>query len=161
MYQQKALASLIMPVVVFAFCYASATAAPPAEKRVLWYKNLYTAHQQALATKKPMMLVFGADWCTYCKKLDKETLGDPRMAEFVNHSFVPVQLDLERDQRIAKILEVDRVPCTVILTPDADLLGRLIGYADVNAYYTHLQKARRVQSEVQTAKHEKINRPIR
>lgn len=150
------LASLVAPVIAVSFLFSTAYAAPPAKKQapgVKWEKDLRTAHKRAVTLKKPLLIVFDAEWCTYCKKLDQKTLGDARMARFINAAFIPLHLDLEKDTKIAQVLDVDRVPCTVVLSPDADLLGRLVGYADVDEYYTHLQKARRVHKLIRQAEY--------
>jgi thioredoxin-related protein len=150
------LASLIVPVIAVSFLLGTAYAAPPAEKAapgIKWQKDLRAAHDEAMTLKKPLLIVFDAEWCTYCKKLEQQTLSDKRMARFINAAFIPLHLDLEKDSKIAKALDVNRVPCTVILSPDADLLGRLIGYADVDEYYTHLQKARRVHKLIRQAQY--------
>src|SRR5580765_4620962 len=93
--------------------------APP----ITWMHDLKKARKISLSTGKPMLIVFGGPWCQYCKKLDKEVLGHPTVARYINTSFVPVHLDSEKDQRAAQILEVKALPTTVILNSDADLLG--------------------------------------
>jgi thiol:disulfide interchange protein len=95
-----------------------------------WYAGLKIAHEESQRTGRPMLVVFKADWCDHCKRLDRETFSDARVARYINESFVPLELDLERDAGIAKALEVERIPCTLALNPQADLLGRIVGYVD-------------------------------
>jgi uncharacterized protein YyaL (SSP411 family) len=86
--------------------------------------------------------VFGASWCGYCRKLEQETLGDPRMAAYVNAAFVPVRVDLDKDRKAAEFLKVEAVPATIVLTPGIELLARHDGYAPVAPYAQVLQQAR-------------------
>ena len=113
---------------------APAAVAAPAAAGVRWRKDLKTAHAEAARTGKPLMLVFGAEWCVYCHKLTDETLADPALAARVNARFVPVQLDFDRDAKLAEILEIETLPQAVILSPKADLLGRAAGFHNVEQF---------------------------
>lgn len=116
--------------------------------KIHWRSNLDQAHAEAVKSNKPMLVVFGAEWCTFCKKMDDTAFVDPTLVTFVNNSFVPVQLDLDQNQRTAAILEVDRIPATVALAPNADLLGRVIGYVNVDTYRESLSKVRTLHQKV-------------
>ena len=83
--------------------------------------------------------------------MEGKTLSDPRMIEYLRKTFVPVWLDLDQNERIAKILEVQSVPSTIVLSPEADLLGRLVGYVDVERYQNDLGAALRLQDLIQQA----------
>ena len=122
---------------------------------VVWQTDLKAAHKLAVSTNRPLLVVFGAPWCTFCKKLERETLGDPNMAAFVNSSFVPVHLDFEKDRNVADILEVKSLPASVILSTDADLLGTIVGYVKSPEYRESLRAAlvlnRRIQQDQASA----------
>ncbi len=111
------------------------------DREVKWYSDLTAAHRAALAANRPMLLVFSASWCVPCKRMDKEALHDPVLARYINASFIPVHLDVDRDQRVAKILEITSVPTTVVLSPNADLLGRIPEYRGKAPYQKSLQIA--------------------
>ena len=123
----------------------------PSKPRINWQKDIFTAHDVSLKTGKPILIVFGADWCTYCKKLDEYTLSHPGMTKYVNSSFVPVYLDFDREKRIVDILKIDKIPCTVVLSPHADLLSKQFGYLRPVAYHDVLQKAHQLQQKIQQA----------
>jgi thioredoxin-related protein len=139
-------------ILVFAISFVAPTqssAAKPAPAKVKWHNDLKKAHEASVASNKPILIVFGAKWCGYCKILDQKTLSNSRMVKYVNSEFTPLRLDFDKDRRIAKILEVDSVPCTVILSPQADLLGKVVGYVDTAKYQKTLDKARKLQKEIQ------------
>lgn len=121
--------------------------AAPAADQIEWFTDLYEAHQVSIQTGRPMMIVFGAEWCHYCKQLESQTLSQPQMIAYVNQHFVPVHLDMDkdRDKEVARILEVKPLPCTVVLSPQADLLGKILGYYDVPSFRMHLEEARGTQ----------------
>ncbi len=126
----------------------SSQAAPPfslsrtSAHQLKWQTNLQAAHKIASAENKPMLLVFGADWCHYCKKLEKETLNSKEVSSYVNDSFVAIHLDADKDKRVAEILKVSSLPCTIVLSPNADLLGRIEGFYTSAPYYKQLATAR-------------------
>lgn len=129
--------------------------ASPSKDAVNWYSDLETAHQASLKSHKPILIVFDASWCTYCRKLEKDTLSDPRMASYLNQAFEPVHLDFDKDREIANVLKVKSIPCTVILSSEADLLARQIGYSKVPRYHAMLEKARKLQAVIRHIEYSK------
>lgn len=95
---------------------------------IRWHHDLKAAHKIAVATRRPLLVVFGGASCTYCRQFESKTLSDPAVASYVNAQFVPVHLDFEKDRRIADILEIQSLPTSVVLNADADLLGSVVGF---------------------------------
>ena len=145
--------SRIIGVTVCAVAMANlvAQAADPGPG-VHWQRDLKSAHKLALAQGKPILIVFGADWCTYCHKLERNVINQPETAAYINANFVAVHLDADHDKKVAEILEVDSLPCTVVLSPNAELLGKFKGYAEAPKYTANLNHAQQVYRELQTAK---------
>ena len=101
---------------------------------IRWRADLKTAHAEAARTGKPLLLLFGAEWCVYCHKQTDETLADPAIAARINDGFVPVRLDFDRDAKLAEVLEIKTLPQAVLLSPKADLLGRAAGFHNVEQF---------------------------
>ena len=112
-------------------------------KDIAWFHDLYEARRRSLETGRPMLIVFGAPWCHYCREMERTTLADPKIVSYVSSSYIPVRLDADRDKRIADILKVKPIPCTIVLSPNAEPLTKIVGYRDVPKYYGELEKARR------------------
>lgn len=123
-------------------------AAEPGAQGIQWQTDIFKAHDISVKTDKPMLILVSSESCPPCNKLKSTTLVDPRITKFVNQSFVPVKLDFEKDARVIEILEVEHIPTTIVLSPDADLLGRLVGYASVQDYYKALDKTRQIQGKI-------------
>jgi thioredoxin-like negative regulator of GroEL len=119
--------------------------------KIRWHKDLKTAHRVAVREDKPLLILFSASWCTYCHKLQRETLGEKPMVAYVEEHFVPVLLDFDKDTRIAQVLEVESLPCTVVLSPQVDLLVRQVGYSKAPAFRETLQSALDRQTQIQQA----------
>ncbi len=126
-----------------------------AANQIKWHTDLETAHQAAMKSNKPVFIVFDASWCTYCRKLEKDTLSDPRMARYLNQAFEPVHLDFDKDREIADTLKVKSIPCTVVLSAEADLLARQVGYSKVPRYHAMLEKARKLQAVIRHIEYSK------
>lgn len=126
--------------------------------KVKWQKSLKTAQKMAQQQDKPIMIVFGASWCTFCHKLERETLSERRTAAMIEREFIPVHLDFNKEKRVADILEVERLPCTVILTPEADLLLKFEGFAEPKEFQSSMAAALEKRAEVKQVGSESIRR---
>jgi thioredoxin-like negative regulator of GroEL len=144
--------SRVAGLMMAAWLVAAAAAADPPKATVAWQNDLKAARKQALQTGRPMLIVFGAKWCTHCGKFEQNTLGNPTMAGYINREFIPVHLDFDKEQMAAEILEVEALPCTVILSPDADLLGRVVGAKAPKDFWEALQDAKDEQARIRQAR---------
>ena len=116
---------------------------------IVWHKNLRKAHEVSVEANKPMLVLFSSKSCRYCDKLEALTLAEAEVHKLIRQGFVAVKLDLVRDQKVAEILEVEAVPCTIVLTPEADLVGRITGFLEPDRYRLQLLKAKVLQDELQ------------
>lgn len=128
-------------------------AAEPPVKVARWQTDFYKAHELALEQDKPLLVVFGASWCGYCHKMERETLADPKLSERIADEFVPVHLDLDRNKAIARALEVQSIPCAIVLSPNADLLGRQIGYASAEKFQQTLTTSLAQHTRIRQTRH--------
>lgn len=131
---------------------AKGAVAPAKKSPVSWQTDLKAAQKLSAKTGRPMLIVFGAEWCTHCHKFEDTTLANPTMAGYINKEFIPVHLDFDQSEETAQVLEVEAIPCTVILSPDADLLGKVVGAKPAKDYWEALQDARDEQLRVRQAR---------
>jgi thioredoxin-like negative regulator of GroEL len=119
---------------------------------IQWHTDLQAAHRESLRLNRPVLIVFGAEWCHFCTKLENESLGHPQIAQYVNQTFIPVHLNFDVSEREAKILGVEAIPCVVALTPQAELVGRLDGFAAPQKVADMLVGATQMQTKLQQAR---------
>lgn len=110
---------------------------PEIPEKVNWIENdPLKAYERAAKEGKPLIIMFHADWCNYCKKMDTETLQSPAFRQFANDA-VFLKLDVEKDdsygntKNLMTRLGVTEYPAISILDvkPDSvNLRGRIIGY---------------------------------
>ena len=60
-----------------------------------WY-SYKEGFAKALKEKKPMVIDFYADWCKWCKVMDKETFADSEVANKMNREFVAIRIHMDR-----------------------------------------------------------------
>lgn len=151
--------SRILPFVIFTtiaaatFTFASPLAqllrSDEPEQHFHWRTDLAIAHAESILKNQPMLIFIGGNKCGYCTQMEDSTLSDPSTIQYLNDEFIPVHLDIDDNQKIARILEVERIPCTIALSPRADLLGRFTGYVDTSNYLAALRKVRRLNDRVE------------
>lgn len=95
---------------------------------------LEAAIQQASAAGQPVLLDFYADWCVECKRLERETFGDPRVAQRLA-GFTLLRADVtandETDRALMAGLSLFGPPAVLLYDPAGQERRdqRLIGFA--------------------------------
>jgi len=120
--------------------------------KVRWKTDLKAAQKEAKETDRPMLIVFGAEWCTHCDRFERTTLAEPAMVAAINRDFIAVRLDFDEEQKTAQVMEVEALPCTVILSPEADLLVRVIGAKPSTEFQRILKQAKVEHTRIRTAR---------
>jgi thiol:disulfide interchange protein len=77
---------------------------------------------------KKIFLNFYADWCHYCQVMEEKTFQDSAVAAFLNDYYIPIQVDSDRQRKIAKEYRVQGLPTTFFLAEDGDSIGSQPGY---------------------------------
>lgn len=107
-------------------------------------------------TPKKIMVKFYADWCTMCKRMDKQTFSNPEIIKYINENYYAVKFNAEGNEPVSfrgisftnpdfdpkrkptygggpqhqfvKHFGVRGYPTTVFLDENQSLLTGLIGY---------------------------------
>ncbi len=83
---------------------------------------------QGEAQHKKVFLVFLADWCQYCHKMNKETFQDPTVIAYVNQNFIPISVDLDKEQDIGNKYQVRGLPTTFFLSEKGQRIANRPGF---------------------------------
>lgn len=81
--------------------------------------------------------------------MHRETFTDRNLIALIEREFIPITLDFDKETKVVEVLEVEQLPCTVVLSPQADLLLKFVGFAKADAYQKKLQAALTKRAEIQ------------
>lgn len=74
---------------------------------------------------KPMLLLFHLSYCYRCKAMERKVYKDPKVIQFINEHFIPVEVDLDKEKPTAKLFEVDYTPTHIFIAPDGSTALRV------------------------------------
>ena len=95
----------------------------------LWLQHPDAAFTQAAAEDKPLVIVFHADWCPVCQKMERTTFQNAEVVERLR-SVVPLKVDVDDRQDLADRFGVTALPTTVVATPAGETVTFKTGYLD-------------------------------
>lgn len=96
----------------------------------------------AQQTNKKVLIDVYTDWCTWCKKMDKDVYTNPDVKAVLQSYFVAVKLNAESSREltykgrrltemtIARAMGVNGYPTTVFLYSNAEPLTKVAGYIE-------------------------------
>jgi thioredoxin-related protein len=108
---------------------------------VTWY-GFNDGMKLALAQKKPMVIDFFADWCVWCKKMDKEVFSDPGVAQRLKDDFICIRIFTDKDlnetlrykkhvlskPEFSSMVGIQGLPTVLFMDRNADLITKIPGY---------------------------------
>ncbi|HBH53588.1 MAG TPA: hypothetical protein DDY91_17010 [Planctomycetaceae bacterium] len=118
------------------------------QAEVQWLHDPQEAFDVAEETGRPVLLVFGGKRCSWCRKLEKDTLAEPKVASLISESFVPLHVNVEDHPELGEALEVESFPTSFVLTADGGVVSTTPGYLPAAKYRKALQQslAKQLQS---------------
>ncbi len=109
-------------------------------KEIHWY-DLQEGLKLAQERNKHIFIDFTAQWCGWCKKMEKDVFSDPEVEKVLTEDFVPVRVDGDSERELEikgyKVTEknltkyefgVKGYPTFWFLTPSGSKLGAINGY---------------------------------
>jgi YHS domain-containing protein/thiol-disulfide isomerase/thioredoxin len=105
-----------------------------AQDAVHWHNDLESAKTVARESKRLVLIHFWTTSCVPCKALEQNVFSQPGVASAVEAQLVPVKLNADENPATAQSFGITRVPTDVIITPDGQVVGKLVSPATPAAY---------------------------
>jgi thiol:disulfide interchange protein len=93
---------------------------------VPWRTDFAAARQEARSAGKPVFAYFTAAWCGPCQSLKHTTWAD-KDVEAALRGYVPVKIDVDQNQELARQYNVRAVPSFAVLGGDGEPLKQVDG----------------------------------
>ena len=99
---------------------------------VNWRVSYNAAVLEAADNDKPILLVFGAQWCGPCKQMKAFVYSDQKVADAIEAGFVPFYADLTDEQgpsvELAQRYGVSNIPSLLVLDAEGNPIAGTVGY---------------------------------
>ncbi|MEZ6092913.1 MAG: thioredoxin family protein [Pirellulaceae bacterium] len=114
----------------------------------VWTESMPEAQQRAANEGKLIMALFtGSDWCTYCKKLERDVFSEPEFQNWASQNVVALKLDYPKLSRQSPAVaqqnkallsqygtEVRGYPTILFLDANGQIVDRMTNNARANAW---------------------------
>ena len=105
-----------------------------------WQSSLAESWTRAGKENRPILLYFTTKNCYYCAKMLNETLTEKSIVAKIRQDYIPVNVNGTLSPKLVQQLKIRAYPTTVIITPDAKMKARLVGYIGVAELEAELEK---------------------
>jgi len=99
-----------------------------------WLSDIEQAKEEAVKTKRLILLQFEMDGCGGCKKLEATTYKDQKVIGEINEWFVLLKLDLIKDREVRKSLGAYWTPSIYFLDHNGSSYYHFNGYLPANEF---------------------------
>ena len=101
-----------------------------------------TTYQEAFdlskKKKKMLLMIFKADWCYYCEKLENNTLNKSELKEDLS-KFVVYKLDIDKEPEIYKKYNGEGIPAYYLINNEEKIHKQGKGYLSVEDFKAWLR----------------------
>ncbi len=120
------------------------------EESVNWV-SLSEAQELTKDNPKTIFIDFSAEWCGWCKVMDKNTFSDATVAAYMNQNYYSVRLDYDSEEKLnffgdeltARELgskyKVPGLPTILLVTHDNKKSKTLVGYKKPEPFLAKLK----------------------
>jgi uncharacterized protein YyaL (SSP411 family) len=122
------LSSSLLIIGLALFTLLGVTPARAADGGIAWQGWSETAFAQAKRENRFVLLDLGAVWCHWCHVMERDTYGNPAVADLIKARYVPVRVDQNARPDLSRHYEHYGWPATVVFSADGQEIVKLRGY---------------------------------
>ncbi len=117
------------------------TAVPP--PGIPWLGTWAEAAALSRISRRPVLVHFSGTPCGACRRMDRETLADPAVRDAIGRAFIPVYVNVGKDEETATRFDVAGIPSTQLRDADGALLAGQVGFLAPAAFLAWLAEGER------------------
>lgn len=97
-----------------------------------------SARRLALLHQRPLLVIFGAEWCGWCRKLEEDL--DSQEGDPIRRQWVVAKVDVDDQPRLAQEMDVGSLPALRILNASGDVVASRTGYVELTELQSWLEE---------------------
>jgi thiol:disulfide interchange protein len=108
-----------------------ATSAPNTttlSSKILWQSWSNAPFQEAKAKNRLVLVEIKADWCHWCSLTKDITFQNKDVIKTINSSYIPVQLDVDKNINVIRQFRATSLPTILILDTNHKIIKQFSGY---------------------------------
>jgi hypothetical protein len=98
------------------------------ERAFTWHPWSPASFAEAKRDRKLILLDGAAEWCHWCHVMDETTYRDPEVGRVLRERFIAIRVDVDEHPDLAERYGAWGWPATIVLSPDAEEIGKYRGY---------------------------------
>ncbi|MBA4373894.1 MAG: hypothetical protein C0402_13675 [Thermodesulfovibrio sp.] len=117
-------------------------------EEIVWGNSLGSALKQAQREDKLVLAAFFSQVCEACIKMNKTTLIDDSVREYINRYFVSVKYESGADSEQFMRFDITAKPAMLVLDVSGNEIFRKIGFFEPAIFIEKLEKARKKAAHI-------------
>ncbi len=106
----------------------------PTAGKVSWVDDYENALEKSKLRDKPLMIYFYTGWCSWCKKLERDTFSKDEIASLLNDNFICFKINVEQHPSFMTQYAIPGFPTILFLSPEGKEIGRIMGYKSPDVF---------------------------
>jgi thiol:disulfide interchange protein len=108
--------------------YYRSAGVPAPKGGIAWQTNLPAALGEARAQHRLVLVDFSASWCPPCLAMKHDVWPDPKVVASVKAGFIPVTIDVDKDDSLSDRYDVPAIPAVLVLDGNGKIVRRHDGF---------------------------------
>jgi len=122
----KFISKMLIISVILVFGALGAVFETQAKGSVAW-KEYENASKLSGKSGKHLLINFYADWCKYCKVMEKTTFQNEDVVSYMNRNFISTRINSDENRALAQEFSIRGLPSTWFVKPDGTKLTYIPG----------------------------------